>query len=176
MQDTPPCGGASLYHITSSYLRRFHNYSQHMKIQDGRLAAILDFAWQQTQYMTHPLMVMHHCAKLRQIIFNGSRDNGQENPRWLPGGHIGFRTAANVVHDTPSDDDVSPCKLTSKNSARFRNGSPVTKIQDGRLAAILDCARRRMWCMTHLCIVMYTPAKREQKIPHGFKMPARKRT
>jgi hypothetical protein len=77
MQDTPPCGGASLYHITSSYLGRFHSYSQDMKIQDGRLAAILDFARQQTRCMTHPLVVMHHCAKLRQIIFNGSRDTAR---------------------------------------------------------------------------------------------------
>ena len=86
--------------ILDQLLKDFFGYWAKMKIQDGRLAAILYF--QSSPKLKLPFVwylsinVQNFRSIAQRLLWILSKN---ENPRWSPGGHIGFPISSKIEHD-----------------------------------------------------------------------------
>ena len=93
-----------------------------MKIQDGGLAAILDFGSAWKSYLTCILYVPISDINFKTIGRTVlQKMHGNENPRWRPGGHIGFRIGLKIELDPY----LLMVQLYSEYHFNISNGSEV---------------------------------------------------
>ena len=87
--------------------------------------------------------------------------NIQENPRWLPNGHLGFQIGERTWPCTSTCYHESSHQVWRLYVHSFQRYGIEKKIQDGCLVAILDFKSAKKRDIAHLHVIIHHPTKFE---------------